>query len=134
MPLNRFVERHGLLHYFDAHIWQTYEIQVDIVGFIVSEKRKGLALVECKLGVASLLDFCQLLGYSRVAGPLLSFLISPQGISSTLKTLLLDYARDDLLEYHRAPGEQPRKIVLAKWDNMAKQVEVASILPKDFIV
>lgn len=134
MPLNRFVERHQLGHYFDSQIWQTYEIRVDIAGFIVSEKRKALALVECKLAVASLLDFCQLLGYSRVACPLLSFLISPQGMSSTLNTLLLEYARDDLLEYYHAPGERPRKIVLAKWDSVVKQIEIASTIPKDFVI
>lgn len=134
IPLNRFIERHQLAHYFDTHIWQTYEIRVDVTGFIVGEKRKGLALVECKLAAASLLDFCQLLGYSRVASPLLSFLISPQGISSTLNTLLLEYARDDLLEYYRAPGERPRKIVLAKWISVSKQIEIASAIPKDFVV
>jgi len=134
MPLNRFIERHQLAHYFDTRIWQTYEIRVDVTGFIVGEKRKGLALVECKLGSASLLDFCQLLGYSRVASPLLSFLISPQGISSGLNMLLVGYARDDLLEYYQMPGESPRKIVLAKWDSVAKQIEIASAIPKDFVI
>lgn len=134
MPLNRFVERHQLAHYFDTQIWQTYEIQVDVTGFIASEKGKGLAVVECKLSTVSLLDFCQLLGYSRVACPLLSFLITPQGLSVTLNALLFEYARDDLLEYYRAPGERPRKIAIARWDSLAKQIEIASIVPRDFVV
>ncbi len=134
MPLGRFVRQHQLLRYFDTLIWQTYEIRVDITGFIVGEKRKGLALVECKLAPASLLDFCQLLGYSRVACPLLSLLISPQGISSAFNTLLLEYARDDLLDYYHDVGERPRKIVIAKWDPSAKQIDVASVIPKDFII
>lgn len=133
MPLNRFVERHQLLHYFDSQIWQTYEIQVDIAGFIVGKTRKGLALVECRLGVISLPDLGELLGYCRVACPLLSFLISPQGINNTLNALLLEYAREDLLEYYWAPGERPRKIVLAKWDSDTKQIEIASVIPKDFL-
>jgi hypothetical protein len=134
IPLNRFIERHQLAHYFDTQVWQTYEIRVDVTGFIVGEKRKGLALVECKLGAATLLDFCQLLGYCRVASPLLSFLISPEVLSSGLNMLLMGYDRDDLLEYYRIPGEPPRKIVLAKWDSLAKQIEIASAIPKDFVI
>ena len=75
-----------------------------------------MAFVECKNTKLTLAHLSQLLGYSRIAQPLYSFLISPIGFSLTLALLLQEYRRHDVLEYHWEAGRIPRKIVLAQWD------------------
>ncbi len=72
--------------------------------------------IECKNTTLSLSHLSQLLGYSRISRPLLSFLISPMGFSTTLVSLLKDYHRQDVLEYYWDDGKLPRQLILAQWD------------------
>ena len=76
--------------------------------------------MECKNTNLTLAHLSQILGYSRVTRPLYSFLISPTGPSQALKSLLLDYQRRDILEYHWPKGKRPRKIIVAQWDMPTK--------------
>ncbi len=128
-PLNEYVQRHGLQKYFEDDIWQTYEIKVDVTAFINRRGKLGLVFVECKLVPISLMHISQLLGYSRVARPLLSYLISTAGIGDSVKALLLRYDRTDILQYYWEKGKQPRSIIVAKWDEQSKSIEASSILP-----
>ena len=96
--------------------WVTWNIKVDVVGFVHQpNKPTKMAFVECKNIKLTLAHLSQLLGYSRIAQPLYSFLISPIGFSRMLVSLLQEYQRHDVLEYHWEAGRIPRKVVVAQW-------------------
>ncbi len=108
-PLRLVIPRLGLTaQYPDYAVW---DIRVDLAAFIVGPGAPQLALVECKKNAATLADLGQLLGYSLVARPLLSLLVSPVGPSQVLANLLLAYGRYDILNY----GEN-RSIAMVTWD------------------
>ena len=117
-PISRFLRNYDKGQFPPE--WVTWDIRVDVVGFIHQPKAMtSLAFVECKNIKLTLSHLSQLLGYSRIAQPLFSFLISPLGFSSTLVSLLQDYQRHDVLEYHWESGKRPRRVVLAEWDRGA---------------
>lgn len=96
--------------------WVTWNIKVDVVGFVHQpNKQTVMAFVECKNTKLTLAHLSQLLGYSRIALPLYSFLISPVGFSRMLVSLLQEYRRQDVLEYQWESGRLPRKVVVAQW-------------------
>jgi hypothetical protein len=96
--LNRFLEREGLQQL--SPDFQTYEIQVDLTAVIRRRKNPAtLGFVECKLGQISLRDLSQLLGYSRVALPVYSIIVSPVGMTRGLHYLLNTLSRIDVLQY-----------------------------------
>jgi len=128
-PLNEYILRHGLQEYFEGDQWHTYDILVDLTAFIKSKNKKGPVFVECKVTMVNLLNVSQLLGYSRVASPLSSYLLSSKGIGGNVQSLLTTYDRSDILEYHWDKGESPRKIVIAKWDYSSKSIDSSSVLP-----
>jgi hypothetical protein len=110
--------------------WQTYDIRVDVTGFVCDSENIELAFVECKIQSITLKDISQLLGYSRVALPVYACIVSPAGISSDLSSLLVTYSRHDILQYHWPRKEIPRSIVVASWDTKRKSLDYASIIPK----
>lgn len=128
-PLNEYIKRNGLQQYFQSDIWQTYEIRVDITAFMVHRERPALVFVECKVIPISLQHVSQLLGYSRVARPLLSYLISTKGIGNAVTGLISRYDRTDILQYDWQKGKMPRTLVLGTWDISTKQLDPASVLP-----
>ena len=130
VPLNEYMKRQGIGSLFGNQQWHTYEIQVDVAGFVIYKKRQELALVECKLDQLTPSDLAQLLLYSRVALPLFSFLVSPAGLSGSLNNLLLTYGRLDILEYYSCRGEQPRRIILGRWSSRTKALVQGSVVPK----
>lgn len=121
VSLGRFLEQQGLAELFPDY--QTFEINVDITG-IVQSKHSSLAFVECKLTTLTLRDVSQLLGYSKVAKPIFSILISPSGISKALSLLLKVYRRYDILEY--AEGQ---RLMVGTWDTVRKTADPASLIP-----
>lgn len=128
-PLNEYITKHGLQDYFEGDQWQTYDIQVDLTAFVKSQNSKGLVFVECKITNVTLLNVSQLLGYSRVALPLSSYLISSNGIGGGVQSLITKYDRSDILEYQWEKGQLPRKIIIAKWDCDLKSIDSNSVLP-----
>lgn len=121
VSLNNYLEQAGLTDLFPDY--QTYEINVDVTG-IVQRKTPLLTFVECKLTALTLRDVSQLLGYSKVAQPYYSVLISPAGISKALALLFRIYRRNDVLEY--APNA---RLKIGVWDAVRKTVDPATILP-----
>jgi len=105
--------------------FQTYEIEVDVSGVIETLNRAYLGFVECKLGRIKLRDLSQLLGYSKVALPIYSFIISPRGISQSLDFLFSVARRDDVLYY-----SDDRHVVIGKWVERRKGLDLPSIIPK----
>jgi len=106
--------------------YSTYEIEVDITGVIESEKTE-LAFVECKLNKITLRDLSQLLGYSKVAIPLLSIILSPKGISDSMKLLFNVSRRNDVLYY-----ADNKYIVIGKWNETRKEIDQTSIIPRGY--
>ena len=128
-PLNQIVAREGLHDYFGDDVWQTFEIRVDVTAFLMCKQTPALVFVECKTAPISLRHVSQVLGYSRVALPLLSYLISSAGIGDAVKALILRYERTDVLEYDWPPGALPRTLIIGRWDKTAKHIDASSILP-----
>jgi len=101
----------------------TYQIRQDITGFIEFSDRVDLVFVECKNSYLSLIHLSQLIGYSSIALPIYSILLSPQGLGSTLKKLLFTYNRKDVLEF-----KPKRKIQVVKWDFNKKDIDYMNSL------
>lgn len=127
--LSVFIERKGLNKFFHSDLWRTYDIKVDITSFILYDNSVYLAFVECKVHALTLRDLSQILGYSRVALPILSILMSPAGISDSLTSLLKKYDRIDILEYHWPPGRTPWSLIIAQWDTSQNHPLFSSIFP-----
>jgi hypothetical protein len=127
VSLAEFIRRSSFQAMFPPE-WTTWDIHVDVVGFIEQKRRAELAFVECKLMPITLMHFSQLLGYSRVAKPSFSFLISPRGISGSMLSLLETYHRTDVLEYVWLQGSMARTICIAKWDASAKTIDLGSCI------
>ncbi len=121
--LSRFLFEKGLHKKFPEY--QTYEIEVDITGVIEEASKTSLALVECKLASITLRDLSQLLGYSKVANPLISLIVSPAGISESLNMLFNVHRRDDILYY-----SHDRYIRVAKWVESKIDLDLSSLIPK----
>jgi len=108
-----------------------YNIQVDIVGFAIQKNLTHLALVECKNDYITLRDLSQLIGYSLVALPIYSFIISPQGPSDSLILLLKTYNRLDVLRYHHPKGKLPLTVTIARWVEEANSIDLSTIISGD---
>lgn len=101
-----------------------WDIQADITALIMG-RQNNVAFIECKNRRVTLRDVGQLLGYSRVAKPVVSMLLSPQPPTDTLRTLLSVYGRYDILEY----DDRGTRIVIAQWDRARNAVLHAKTLP-----
>lgn len=114
-PISRFLSTYDRGNFLGE--WVTWNIKVDVVGFVHHlNKPTSLVFVECKNTKLTLANLSQLLIYSRIAHPSYSFLISPLGFSPTLVSLLQQYQRRDVLEYHWEPGKLPRQVIVAEWE------------------
>ena len=127
--LNRLISSRGLHGCFESDVWRTYEIRTDITAFLQGGKARGLVFVECKLGSISLRDLSQLLGYCRIARPLMAFLVSPVGARGSLRSLVNVYGRTDVLEYDWPKGKMARSIVVARWNEASRDLDMTSVLP-----
>ena len=123
VTLSKFLFEKNLHRFFP--LYQTFEIEVDITGVIKRDDWVGLAFVECKLKKINLRDLSQLLGYSRVAHPAISILLSPEGVSDSVDFLLNVHRRDDILYYDKS-----RFIRIAKWLKTKQDIDYANLLPK----
>lgn len=132
IALKDFIARRNLQTCFRPE-WVSYDLQVDVTGVALSKNAAQLAVVECKTVPLTLAHTSQLLGYSRVALPLFSFLVSPQGYSDALTSLLKTYSRTDVLEYYWERGKSPRTLILATWDSRVRSIEPSTILPSSAI-
>jgi len=128
--LSRLIEETGLIANLPAE-WPSWDVHVDIVGFAISKRRTDLAFVECKNMPITLGHLSQLLGYSMVARPRYSFIVSPQGPSGSLKSLLITFRRLDILTYYQHRGRLPRSLVIARWNETARTLDYGSLITGD---
>jgi hypothetical protein len=105
--------------------YQTYEIEVDITGIMERDNKAFLGMIECKLNQITLRDLSQLLGYSRVAQPLYSIILSPKGVSKSMHRLFNVSRRNDILNY-----SDTRHIVIGKWNEKRSEIDFSTIIPK----
>ncbi len=122
VSLWKFLKDNGYHKYFREYL--TFEIQVDITGIVLRKTKAWMSFIECKLNPITLKDISQLLGYSKVARPFYSIIVSPKGISSPVNYLLKTFNRYDVLQY-----DTDKRIRIAKWDNLKNEIDVRSILP-----
>jgi len=121
--LSKFLFDRRLHRFFPNY--QTFEIEVDITGVARSGDNAYIGFVECKLNKISLRDVSQLLGYSKVAQPVFSLILSPAGFSDSINFLFNIHRRDDILYY-----EKDKLIHIAKWVKSRQDIDYASLLPK----
>ncbi|MHA1386493.1 MAG: hypothetical protein ACTSR3_22300 [Candidatus Helarchaeota archaeon] len=121
--LCNWLEHMGLHRFFPDYL--TYDIKIDVLGIAHTDTRAHLAFVECKLKSISLKDIAQLLGYSKVAQPKLSIIVSPSYISRPISELLVRYSRLDVLAYN-----EREKIKIAKWDCTRSTIYIESLIPQ----
>jgi len=111
-----FLRREGLLRFFPEG--ETYEIMPDITGVARKQDKCLLIIVECKMGIVNLRDIAQILGYSIICKPEMSFIISSKGISDSFKRLVREYERIEILEYM-----SNHYIQVLKYDTLAKGID-----------
>jgi len=122
--LSKWLVEKGFHNFFPDY--QTYEIEVDVTGIVKkSDEEAYLGFIECKLGRINLRDVSQLLGYSKVALPLYSVILSPKGISRSMDLLFNVARRNDILYY-----STDKHIIITKWDERKKEIDFSSIVPK----
>ena len=121
--LSKWLVEKGFHNFFPDY--QTYEIEVDVTGIVEKTDEAHLGFIECKLGRITLRDLSQLLGYSKVASPLYSVILSPKGISRSMNLLLNIARRNDILYY-----STDRHIIVGKWNEKRKELDFSSIIPK----
>jgi len=119
----RWIEYNKLGALFPEYL--AYDIKIDVLGCVLHEKLQRLVFIECKITPISLKDISQLLGYSKVANPYRSIIISPAGVSAPVNRLLNQFKRYDVLEYDGSDN----RIRVAKWDSRRNAIPADSIIP-----
>jgi len=114
--LSNFIIRLNYQKYFPE--FTTYQIRQDITGFIEYADKVELVFVECKNETMSLIHLSQIIGYSCIALPFYSILLSPHGMGTTLSKLLQTFNRKDILEFR-----PKRKIQIIKWDYQKQDID-----------
>jgi hypothetical protein len=122
--LSRWLYDHAFHIYFKQY--QSFEIEVDVTGIAITGKEAHIAFVECKLNKITLRDLSQLLGYSKVALPSLSIILSPNGLSDSMNFLLNIFRRYDILCYNK-----DKYIIVGRWDCSKNEPDIPSLIPKN---
>jgi len=127
--LYRALARIGVPEHTLPAEWQSWDVQVDIVGLISNNHSTEIALVECKITPITIAHLSQAIGYSRIVRPRWSFLVSPRGVRPNLSRLINAFNRQDILVYLETPRQPPRTLILARWDARAQQIDWSSLIP-----
>jgi len=121
--LSAVIEEHGWTDRFDG--WETFEVQVDVTGFVLSKRQSEIFLVEIKSNPITLRDLGQLIGYCKVVNPKLGLILSPRGLSKAMALLLQIYKRYDVLEIGDA-----RPVVVARWLEVKMDLDYGCLIPQ----
>jgi hypothetical protein len=120
LRLSVFIRKANLgANFPQSHSW---DIQVPITAILRRRKKAELVLANCQAGRIALKDVGPFLVQSRLVLPALAVLLSPCGLSSPLKKLLINYKRQEVLDY--AIG---KKMTLGTWDSGRKRADLVTI-------
>lgn len=125
VTLDSVLENKGVIKYYPQTVG--LDIQIDVLGVVIFEKRADLVFIEAKKTALNLHDLGQLWAYCRLCDPAESFLLSSGGLGS-LEKVLKNLHRDDLLDY--GDGKIIKKMQVAKWDVLRNSVDCSSMIPK----
>lgn len=123
--LNLFISSNNLQTRFHDTFWRTFEIKVDVTGFVTIGGRSELAFVSMTRNNLRLEDLFMFMLCCRVADPIAAYLISPQSMSTPLHSLLVTKGRSDILIYYQNKRET-RNIVIGRWNEQTREVDPAS--------
>ncbi len=103
------------------------DIQIDVLGMVVFEKKSELFFIEAKKTMLNLHDLGQLWAYCKLINPSSAFLLSSQGLGC-LDKILKNLKREDMLDFGN--GKILKKMYVGKWDVQRNTVDNNSIVPK----
>jgi len=128
--LNEYISRHSLDKGFTQDHWKTFEIQVDVTGFVTSSSGTDMYFVECKLSPLTLSHLSQLLGYCRgcLAIRSLAHFTGGHWIGSSHSRKHLWPTRPT--QYHWPKGRAARHITVARWSRASQSLDLDLVLPK----
>jgi hypothetical protein len=106
---------------------ECYDFKIDITGAIVNLKNSALYFIECKASYITIKDISQIMGYSRIANPSRSIIISPKGASTALQKLIIVRGRSDILNYSK--NSKDMLIRICKWDINKNCVDYNDTIP-----
>ncbi|MHA1196164.1 MAG: hypothetical protein ACTSRH_09325 [Promethearchaeota archaeon] len=120
--LSKFIQDKNWIEYCSDYA--TYQIKIDILGVLIEKTELEFIFIEVKNSKISLKDVSQLIGYSKVAQPLFSIILSPKWVSDPVKILFEIYRRYDILKYN-----SDKFIKIGKWDPEKKDIDYNKIYP-----
>lgn len=124
--LDLFLEEFGVIEYYPQTIG--LDIQIDVLGIVIKRGKPQIFFIEAKKTQLNLHDLGQLWAYCKLCDPAEAFLLSSAGLGS-LNKILKNLARVDLLEF--GDGKRIKKMRVAQWNVLAKNIEYASMIPKE---
>jgi len=107
--------------------YSSFEFNPDVLAILTPKKggKPELVLLNRTINAISLKEIGELLCYSRISNPLLSFIVSSKGLPHEVSLLLLNKEREEQLLSYSAS----RKIAILKWNETTNKMDTTSIFP-----
>jgi hypothetical protein len=123
--LDSVLEKNEVIQYYPQTVG--LDIQIDVLGIVIWEKKSELIFIEAKKTQLNLHDLGQLWAYCRLCDPAEAFLLSSAGMGS-LDKVLKNLHREDLLDY--GDGKRIKKMCIASWDVSRNAINHTTMIPK----
>lgn len=107
--------------------YYSYEFAPDVLGILTDNETKKTELVflNRSLNAISLKEIGELYCYSKIANPILSFIVSLKGLPKEVNLILLNKEiQDKLLNY-----VPKRNIIFFRWDAENEEIDSKSVFP-----
>ena len=104
------------------------DIQIDVLGIIIKNKKTSIVFIEAKKTQLNLHDLGQLWAYCKLCDPAEAFLLSSAGLGS-LNKILNNFNRLDLLDFE--DGKHIKQMQVGKWDIGSRRIDFQSLIPKN---
>lgn len=123
--LDFFLEKYGVIDKYPQMVG--LDIQIDVLGIIVSSHKVDIAFIEAKKTRLNLHDLGQLWAYCKLCDPAEAFLLSSAGLGS-LNKILNNLNRPDLLDF--GCGKTIKQMQVGKWNVLANNIDFKTLIPK----
>jgi hypothetical protein len=104
-----------------------WDVLVTSAAIVHLGRHHDIIFAHMKMGELTVSDVGRYLACCRICRPLDALLLSSQGLSSNLVSLLKVYGRLDVLEY--GTGKIQRSIRIAVWDVKNETIDWGSLIP-----